>query len=235
MHVLVKRNGSLQLRVGEHGEIERELDKSDALSLAVAFRAVVELEGGLTCAELIRALAPWGEILSRAAMIDFDAWLIEACHTPSPSRSFDAGPTADAESPLDAVVVSPVLVVHREDHRDRTNAVFEICWSASARYASPYMDPTLSKVLYCSLSFLPTKAWINLPLIIACSAEIENYSSLIMVDIFANEFGGAVQVVPTFFDVVVVGFLRKISEHGSPAESIHARAELLDVLDSVDE
>lgn len=50
MRLVIHRDGRVVVR--EHGEADRELERTDPLALASALRAVVEFESGLTSAQL---------------------------------------------------------------------------------------------------------------------------------------------------------------------------------------
>jgi hypothetical protein len=138
MRLFIHRDGRLVVR--EHGEKDRAVDRNDLLALAAAFRAAVELEHGLTSAQLFRALAPWAALLSRAAWIDFEAWLSGASRAPLSVVCAETMAPGDDEPPLDAVIVHPVLSVHRERPRNLSSVTLDIHWRTSGRYASPRPD-----------------------------------------------------------------------------------------------
>lgn len=230
MRLSIHRDGRLVIH--EHGELERELEKSDPLALATAFRAVVELENELTCAQLFRALAPWANLLSRAAWIDFETWLGSASRTPLRLVRADTATQSDDEPPLDAVIVHPVLSVLRDHPRNLSPATLNICWRTSGRYASPRPDGFGGEDRFCSLSLSPPEEWAHLPLIIDTSMMVDD------VDSFRRDVASLQAVVdeklraePTLFETIILGFLDDISFHGTPAEAVETRDELLARLD----
>ena len=208
MRLLIQRDG--MVLVCEHGEPDRELNKDDPLALASAFRAIVAFEEGLTSAQLFGALAPWAALLSRAAWIDFDAWL--ASVTPTPLRLVDASYRSGDEEPLlDAVVIHAVLTTHQQSDITSAPASLAINWQTSGRYATPQSNGFGGEDRFCSLSLSPPERWAYLPLIIDPTTMIDDLNAF---------FGVTVQpllmIEPTFFETVVLGFLDDVSFHGTP-------------------
>lgn len=156
MRLVIHRDGKVLAR--EHGEPDVTLDKDDPLALAQALRALVEFEDRLTSAQLFRALRPWAMLLSRAAWMDFDSWQGSAAR--ASLQLVNEEPTAhgDDDPPLDAVVIHPVLSVHRDASEGDAGTTIAIHWRTSGRYASPRPDGFGGEDRFCSLSFAPPQS-----------------------------------------------------------------------------
>jgi hypothetical protein len=163
MRLVIHRDG--RVLVHEHGEADRLLDNDDPLALAEAFRAIVELENGLTSAQLFRALRPWAALLARAAWLDFNVWQASATRAPLRLITEEPNRRGDDEPPLDAVVIHPVLSVHQDGEQELARASIAVHWRTSGGYATPRPNGFGGEDLFCSLSFAPPESWTHLPLL----------------------------------------------------------------------
>jgi hypothetical protein len=224
MRLRIQRNGDLTIL--EHGEEERPVG-GGPIDLAVCFRAHVEIEDGLTSAQLMRALKPWGGLIGRAAWMEFDEWLAasERPHLALANASSKNG--ADDEPPLDAVVIHPVLSLHSVGRRQRGPTTINIRWRVSGRYSRPRPNGFGGKDRFCSLSFSPPAEWAHLPLILECTLMVDALLAKDDAGLGAALAASHLLADPTFFDTIILGFLDDISFHGSPSETQERHTELL--------
>ena len=230
MRLKIQRNGDLTIL--EHGEEGRPVGIGP-IDLAACFRAHVEIEEGLTSAQMMRALKPWGGLISRAAWMEFDKWLAASERPHLALAGASSGDTADDEPPLDAVVIHPVLSLHSDGRRQRGPTTINIRWRVSGRYSRPRSDGFGGKDRFCSLSFSPPAEWAHLPLILDGTLMVD--ALLAKGDAGLEAALGASKLIadPTFFDAIILGFLDDISFHGSPSDTQEQRQELLSRLEEV--
>jgi hypothetical protein len=232
MRLRIQRNGDLTIL--EHGEEERPVGVGP-IDLAACFRALVELEDGLTTAQLMRALKPWSSLIGCAAWMEFDEWLAAGERPHLALARAASGDAADGEPPLDAVVVHPVLSFHSTGRRQRGPTTVNIRWRVSGRYARPRPDGHGGKDSFCSLSFSPPAEWAHLPLILDGTLMVDALVSKADAGLEAALEASQLVADPTFFGAIILGFLDDISFHGSPSETQEQRQELLSRLDDVKE
>jgi hypothetical protein len=225
MRLVILRDGRVAAR--DYGEPDRVLDREDPLALTQAFRAFVEFEEGLTSAQLFRALRPWAAVLSRAAWMDFDAWQTSATRAPLQLVTEEANACSGAEPPLDAVVIHPVLSVHRDDANEGKDVAIAIHWRTSGRYVSPRSNGFGGEDIFCSLSFAPPQTWAHLPLLIDPTVEVDEDEALRNASPTISATTEArLLASPKFFDAIILGFLDDVSFHGSPLETAEVGDEI---------
>lgn len=180
----------------------------------------MELEQGLTSAQLFRALQPWSELLSRTAWIDFDAWQNSVVPPPLHVVTNEQEHEFDKEPPLDAVMVHPVLTLHKDGKAKTAPVTFDIRWQTSGRYASPRPNGFGGEDRFCSLSFADPATWAHLPLLIDPVCRVDDYALLGSVtSALQGAEVGRLQVEPSLFDTIILGFLDDISFHGTPSDA----------------
>jgi hypothetical protein len=230
MRLRIQRTGDLTIL--EHGEEERPVGVGP-IDLAACFRAHVELEEGLTSAQLMRALKPWGGLIGRAAWMEFDEWLAASERPHLALAGGSSGDGADAEPPLDAVVIHPVLSLHSVGRRQRGPTTVSIRWRVSGRYSRSKSNGFGGEDRFCSLSFAPPAEWAHLPLILDGTLMVDALLAKDDAGLGAALGATTLMADPTFFDTIVLGFLDDISFHGSPSETQEQRQELLSGLEEV--
>jgi hypothetical protein len=212
MEITVQRDGRIAVR--EHGEEPRFLDAADPLAILSVFRAVIVFEEGLTLRQLARAVRPWSAIVGRAAWMDFDAWFRELDKT-----HLVAG--GEVMDDLECVEIYCGIDVHRDEDG---SVRIETHWDFHGVYAVPverhgYVDKV------CSLSFSAPKSYSNLPLRINAAPQVQDMDvgpPKGKRPILRESLPGVydrIELLPTFFDTVVLGLFDKISFHGSPEET----------------
>lgn len=200
MLVAISRDGSVT--VSEHGEEDRVLDPADPLAILPCFRAAVELEEGVTAAQLMRALKPWSAVLSRAAWCDFDAWATAM------DRPF-IEEAEDADDRIACLEITPSVHYYGKG-ADRTVST---SWQLSGRYEKPLTGPDGHTFETCSVAFCDPRLIGGLPIRIVDRAPTIDFDR--NKDVEREEIG----VETDFFSTIVLGFLDDLSFHGSPEDT----------------
>jgi hypothetical protein len=218
-----------RLVIAENGEPDRAV-ASDPFALAACFRAFVVFEEGLTSAQLMRALRPWSRLIGSAAWMDFDAWA-SASVQPHLTLATTAERQPD-DSPLDAVVIHPVLTLTSEGRSKRRKISKLVSlsnrWRSSGRYAQPQPNGFGGEDRFCSMSFIPPARWAHLPLLIETRVMVDAVRIGGDAPLLPELQAATLEAEPTFFDAVVLGFLDDISFHGSPEDTQERYGELLE-------
>ncbi len=229
MQITIQRDGRIMLE--EHNEPERFLDPADPYALMAVLRSHTVFEEGLTLRQLMKAIRPWRQSFGAAGWMDFDAWLSEIDRTHLTTVTTD-DPDID---PLSHLEIYNVIDIHRPDagHLELSSH-----WDFHAYYETPVEScGTIAET--CSVSFMPARAYANLPIRIDYKATVH--------DIQAHYLDGRRPVLRTsapglydhietdaaFFDVVVLGLLDKISFHGSPTDTAERSEGLAEALEAV--
>jgi len=214
MHVVIQRDGRILIQ--ENGEEDRFADPSDPLAIVACFRATVELEEGLTSAQLMRALRPWSAVLSRAGWMDFDAW-IAALDRPFMKVAGDD----DGEGRIVSIELVPTFDVFRGKRPDGIELSIHPAW----RPLGNRVDASGAEMEQCSLSFVDPREYAHLPLIINEKVSVKDVQSMppfgqeaILPDALPGTYDRIAQA-PFLFDTIVLGFLDDISYHGSPEDT----------------
>lgn len=228
MHVVIQRDGRILIQ--ENGEEDRFADPNDPISIVACFRATVELEDGLTSAQLMRALRPWSAVLSRAAWMDFDAW-IGALDRPLVKL-------VDGEEDggrLVSIELVPTFDVYRGERPDGIELSVHPAW----RPLGNRVDANGAEMEPCSLSFMDPKEYAHLPLLICEKVSVKDVQSLppfgqeaIIPDTLPGTYDRITET-PTFFDTIVLGFLDDISFHGSPADTAEEGQSLAEMVKAI--
>lgn len=235
--------------VSEEGRIlhsEFGISKTSQLSAHGAgllryFGNDIRFSDGLTSRALLTALSPWAEFLSEAAEIDFNAWFGEC-----------GG--ADAESkPVDDLECVRIFPEVRIDKPWCGKANINIFWAVVGVYKEPVKSPYSDHIdTVCSLSFLHPSKWVDLPIFLSSDASVVEFSPKFggrcqdVADnnvFYLNKHHDAIEcargnsgeegycqtvmtVNPSFYDAIILGFLRCLGEFGSPEDTAREREEI---------
>lgn len=231
MEITIQRDGLIAIR--EHGEDIRYVDTNDPMAIFAVFRAHTIFEEGLTLRQLMKALRPWQNVLSRTAWMNFDAWLTAADKTHIADADDD-----DADEPVVAVEIYCILDIYRADD----NVVkISTHWDFNGKFAKPVDLGTGHLTDTCGLTFSAPKTFANVPIIINNRPSIHD----IAVGppegkrpIIAERMPGVyehLELYPTFFDTVVLGLLDILSFHGDPADTDDRGAEIAEAIAEIKE
>lgn len=154
----------------------------------------IALEDGLTVRELFHNLAPWADLMSQLAQMDFPAFLAE-CE--KPIRVLDGEPPlshidlrafgslraepAYAKAPRPGVGDGEKAAVHFLCGKPLVTDRYDlsVCWNYSAVYAEPYDDPDSgTRIEHVSLDYTPLDEWHNLPIRIQTTLKLSDGTPL---------------------------------------------------------
>jgi hypothetical protein len=228
MLIKICRDGSL--KVGDDNDIFQSLDTSDPFAVPHILRGHVTLEDGLTVRQLFKALRPWSSFFSSSAIMNFEEF----------SNGVDQTYLVEADAsvtPLLHVEIYPVLQLRRLENGSLTVGAY---WDFCGRYGTP-IDVgygLMSDIV--SLSFVDLKTYANLPIVISNKAKVISHglevierSRPLLVDQMAGIYSH-IEIPPVFFDVIVLGFLDKISFFGTPTETAQVADEIKSSLQTIE-
>lgn len=230
MHIVIQRNGNLVVR--ERGAEDNVLDPSDPFAIVDVFRAVVELEEGISPFQMMRAMKPWSGVLSEAGWLDFDEWF-KAMERPFVQV---AGDEADR---LAGIEIYPVVDVRRTKCGDIREAEVSVSWRPRGRYLHPVEGHGDRIDAYCSLSFVDPRLLGHLPVTIVREASVNDtracapWREVPVLPSSIPRVYDRLVCTPTFFDTVVLGFLDDISVHGTPETTQEVADELRHCVDRI--
>lgn len=145
-----------------------------------SLHSIIVFEEGLTVGEMMENLAPWEDVMTGVACLDFPAFLKEVRQTPAEiteivdrialtyTSSISAVPRFDRSDILDR---KGVFNIGRPVVTDLLS--LEIGWSLEAYLTEPEIDNYGgSKTI--SLSYTPMSEWKHLPIIVATEASFDD-------------------------------------------------------------
>jgi len=218
--------------VGEHGEDPRPADREDPFDALRWFRAMVELEEGITAFQMMRALKPWSRALSAAGWIDFDAWFA-AMSAPMVREAEE-----DEDERLSGIELHPVAYVSRDRREGERTASVSVAWRPLGRYARPRQVHGRTEE-HCSVSFVDPRLIGHLPLSVCTTLQVQDMRAMrpwlerpVLAESLPGVYGRLVEH-PTFFDAIVLGFLDDVSFHGLPEETAEVAEGLIRAVDGI--
>jgi len=230
MHLVIGRDGNITIQ--EHGEPDRAVDPADRLAILECYRATVEFEEGLTAAQLMRALRPWSDVLSRSAWIDFDAW-IATMDRPLLTLVQGGG---EGER-LVGLELGATLTIHRSKREGGVELSLHEGWHPSGLR----IDADGNPIEPCSITLEDPRSYGHLPITLDGTVVVTDVKTMRPWGeeaILPDELPGAYERIvrrPTFFDAVVLGFLDNISAHGTPDEVADVKEGIIEAVRAIQE
>jgi hypothetical protein len=229
MEITIQRDGRIAIK--EHGEDIRFADVDDPIAIVAIFRAHTVFEDGLTLRQLMKALRPWQDVLSRTAWMNFDAWVTAADKTHVAGVNED-----DAEEPVVAVEIYCVLDIWRTDDN-----VVQISshWDFNGKFAKPVDLGSGHLSDSCGLSFSAPKTFANVPIVINNKPTVHDIAvgppdgKRPIISEQEPDVYESLELFPTFFDTVVLGLLDKLSFHGDPEDTEDRGNEIAEMVASI--
>jgi hypothetical protein len=230
MQITVQRDGRILFE--EHCEENRFLDPSDPYALTTVMRSHTVFEDGLTLRQLMKAIRPWKEVFGSAGWMDFDAWFAEIDRTHLSQVMSEHNVESD---PLASLEIYNIIHL---DRPEEGHLEVHSYWDFHAYYQTPVeTDGLVSET--CSVSFVPARAYANLPITINYKAKVHHRE--------ADYLGGRrpvlnaqrpgvyshIETRGSFFDIVVLGLLDPISFHGDPEDTEERGDELFETVASL--
>jgi hypothetical protein len=216
MQITIQRDGRILLE--EHNEENRFLDPSDPYALTMVMRSHTVFEDGLTLRQLMKAIRPWKEAFGSAGWMNFDAWFSEI------DRTHLSQVTTDPDESKDPLASLEIYNIVTLDRPNEGHLELHSYWDFHAYYQTPVeADGAVWKT--CSVSFLPARAYANLPIRINYKAKVHDRQADYLEGrrpVLSAERPGIYSHIETnssFFDIVVLGLLDQISFHGDPEET----------------
>lgn len=215
--------------VHENDEPVAFLDRDDPWAILRFLRATVELEEGMSSAQFMRALRPWGAVLSRISWCDFDAWESAISRPHLALVSKDGAPHA-RHLEIEAVVVCPTLQARAPR---KTAATLHVRWEAVGRLAVPDEHG----LRHCGLSGMAPSGWAHLPLLVERRLWLQpsgrgrcpiDGAYLVAEGV---EMPSTLETTPSFMDAIALGFLDTVTAWGTPEEAARCWGEIADLAD----
>jgi len=207
-----QRDGGVTIR--EDGEPDAALDVREPLALLVHMRSGAVFEDGLTPAQMMRSLAPWGDAVSLLSWCDLAAW--NAAIARPGLRLVGTGGVPEQDVRIGSVTISPVFDGHIARKGPPTAS---IRWQTMGRLA----EPDRRGRLYCSLAGRHPSEWAHLPLAInprlrTRESDRRHGMPSVIGPAYSPDGDGPsdIETHPRFFDTVILGFLDDISACGGP-------------------